>query len=834
MPYRWTLTNLTTLDFEVLTNDPIGWDEGTYTIQRSERYKGIMHEYTTPLKFHCKGGGKDFIDAAYEDLNIDARVDILIEYDCDGSGTYDTLFTGIINFATYTIENDYTICQIERSDLMSKFINRDDISVDLQTDLSIGEQPITPIDTVILPMSSAEITYADTWQIPDSYAYETITLEFNETEALSSLTTFGMTLDASDMDTAQAGVAFTDLLNPTFETSFIQPLVTFNENGISYPITVDWEIDFKGTFFDTVIDGGVRSNAVCELQLYRGVKNTTVSGSFAVINLYDIAGYTANDFTNDFDIVNNGSFVVEAGDSIWLAWNVSSAYSDDTQNKLKWEFLSSFFKFSTQTYFTQTESKTVLIHEAFNQVVDAIADSDGNFISNFYGRTDSEKQAYDANGCGSQIAITNGLNIRQFNEKKITTSFRLLFQAMDAVHNLGAGYVNGKIQVEPLGYWYNNLNKIISLPFVNRYQVKDFNKAYINSIEVGYMKWESEFHGGLNDPNAKHEYSTKIKSTKNILQKLCNFLSSSYTIEFTRRKNRIIVGTEDWRYDNDNFLIATKDYYQANVTDKIFFNVLSGSDSIFIASVNLQQFTVGDTIRIENTSFNDGDYTVSNVINNADPKFTRLEVLEPLVNEASDFAIIKNLTSQITTPEFYADSFSSGSGMSQLSTAYNLRLTPKRMLLAHLNVITAGLQKIQGLISFVKGEGNTDLQVAKTDIGCQEDYDGQVLAENQNIDWTDDKAKNIRPLWLPQIYSFEYPLTYTQFKTIKGNPNGYIEFYRFENQKMAGYLMNMEYQLKTGMTKFELLRIYPGDGLGDEFGNYIGDVLEDEIIILRG
>lgn len=829
MAYRWTLTNLTTLDFEVLTNDPIDWQDGTYTIQRSERYKGIMHEYTSPLKFHCKGGGKALIDAAYDALNIDARVDILIEYDCDGSGTYDTLFNGIINFATYTVENDYTICQVERSDLMSKFINRDDINVDLETSLSIGEESIAAIPTVILPMPSAEIIYADTWQIPDSYGYETITFEYNESEALTSLTTFGMTLDASDIDTAQAGVGFTDLLNPTFETSLIQPLVTFNENGISYPIVVDWEIDFKGTYFDTVVSGGPRNNAVCELQLYYGVKNTTVSGSFSVINLYDIAGYSTDNYTNDFDVVDSGSIVINAGDSIWLAWNVSSAYADDAQNKLKWEFLSSFFKFSTKTYYTQTEAKTVLIHEAFNQVVDAIADSDGNFVSDFYGRVDSDKRTYSENGCGAQIVVTNGLNIRQFAQKKINTSFRLLFQAMDSIHNLGAGYENGKIRVEPLSYWYNNLNRIISLPFVSAYQVKDYNKAYINTVEIGYSKWESEFHGGLNDPNAKHEYSTKISSTKNILQKLCNFLSSPYTIEFTRRKNQIITGTTDWRYDNDNFLIATKNYYQAKVDKKLLFNENLGVYSILISGVYLPQFEVGDSIEIMGSSLNDGTYTVSVVVNSQDPDFTRLEVVEAVVDEGADFARLYNLTKQITTPEIYSDSFSAGSGMQQLETAYNLRLTPKRMLLAHLNVITAGLQKIHGLIKFVKGEGNTDLEVTKTDVGCQEDFDGQPLAENQDINWTDDRAKNIRPLWLPQTYSFEYPLTYTQFKTIKGNPNGYIEFYRFENQKMAGYLMNMEYQLKTGMTKFELLRIYAPEGLGDEFGNYIGDGAGDII-----
>ena len=64
----------------------------------------------------------------------------------------------------------------------------------------------------------------------------------------------------------------------------------------------------------------------------------------------------------------------------------------------------------------------------------------------------------------------------------------------------------------------------------------------------------------------------------------------------------------------------------------------------------------------------------------------------------------------------------------------------------------------------------------------------------------------IAPLWLPETYTFEYPLTYQQFKTIKANPYGYVEFYRFAEHVKKGFIMNMEYKMKTGMTKFELLK----------------------------
>jgi len=128
------------------------------------------------------------------------------------------------------------------------------------------------------------------------------------------------------------------------------------------------------------------------------------------------------------------------------------------------------------------------------------------------------------------------------------------------------------------------------------------------------------------------------------------------------------------------------------------------------------------------------------------------------------------------------------------------------MLLHHLNVITAGLQIINGAIKFVKGEGNTIFSCAKDDVGCAEDYNGVALAENDNIAWNDVNALNISPIYLPETYSFEYPLTFAEFNIIKANPYGYVEFYKDSDDIKQGYIMEMGYSMKTGMTKFELIK----------------------------
>lgn len=795
MPYRWTLTDLVApyVGSEILTKDPIGWDEAIISVARSEQYKGMNTFYTNSLKFHCDGGGKEYIDAIYESEGIDGRINILIEYDCDGSGTYDTLFNGIINLASYKTDGEYTICNIEQSDLHTKLAMRDEISVDLETTTSIGGSPITAPDAYTLPMSSMIINYSDVWRINNEYTYNYV-WSVGITAPFSTVTALSMVLDGAEINTA------TSISEGTFESTFldpISPIVTFNDNTISYPLSVDYSIDWHGTFSDINSDMTTpRTTGSVKLILSYGLAYP--AGTPTEITLFT-QNFGANDnYNTSFDVVSSGTISINAGDNIWLNWVVTETPGTDVS--LTWVYTAeSLFTITTDTSYLPTTAKSMLIHEAFNQVVDAIADGDGHFTSDFYGRTDSQKISYAENGCGSQIALTNGLNIREFENKSIYASFRELFDAMDCIHNIGMGIDDNTVRIEPLSHWFDTATQIISLPNVNSYEQKCDNKRFINKIDIGYQKWESEFGGGLDDPNAKHEYSTIVSSIKNTYTKLCSYLASPYTIEFTRRKNKTLLATEDWRYDNDNFLIALANEYRGNV-------VFTASHTIRLDGL-FYSFQVGDTILVEGTASNNGYYTitsVSQIINR-----TIIIVSGWITTETID-AVISDITNIIYRPELHDDAFTYGVGMTSLSTAYNLRLTPARMLLAHFNVIAAGLQIIGGAIKFVRGDGNTALGtsadvVIYTD-GCQEEYKSQPLTESQNFQWNDSNVLNVSPLWLPETYSFEYPLSYTQFKAIQANPYGYVSFYKDSADVKTGFIMSMEYKLKTGLTKFELLR----------------------------
>lgn len=511
---------------------------------------------------------------------------------------------------------------------------------------------------------------------------------------------------------------------------FIQPILEFNGllNGVAvdWPLTIDYEYDFHVKITDSVLNSDLRDVYSWNLILYYGKHSPGTALQMTDVILWTALGTDADPQVFNVNVTGNGSFTLIPGHVVYLAWVYR--YQSPTGNAptIRIEFEATIpmvFKMSAKTKYRETECKTVMIHEAFQQVSDAIADSNGNFYSEFYGRTDSDKVVYLEDGCGSMKSITNGLNIREFPDRKIYASMKDLFDSCNAIDNIGLGIIDDVIRIEKLEFFYDKTLMMLDLPRPVEVERRTEVNLYINKINIGYQQWDTDFKGGLDEPNTRHEYSTQINAAKGQLSRLSPYAASSYGIELARRKSYRLFPTEDFRYDETNFFIQ------------------------------LCRTAYGKIVELQN------------------------------------------------------EAFTSTSNMTARGSAYNLRLTPLRMLMAQLNRITAGLQVINGLIKFVKGEGNFLFSGAMIDNGCQEEASGVEYSEDDSITWNDANLPNIAPLWLPETYSFTYPITFSELQTIRANPHGYIQFVDAKNNVLKGYILSMEYEMKTGITQFNLLKV---------------------------
>lgn len=459
-----------------------------------------------------------------------------------------------------------------------------------------------------------------------------------------------------------------------------------------------------------------------------------------------------------------------------------------------------------------TPCKVYLINESLSRATEAITDDCLRVYSDYFGRTDAQPYTSESDGCGSHECITSGLHIRAKELQKLdlidydlvpkmTVSMKDMFDALNAIHNIGMGPEADPnrpgmelVRVEPFQFFYNG-SVLMTCDHVKDVR-REINPEVLFSIfKNGYEKWETENINGLNDVFGKREYRTALTQVKNTYERVCKFLASDYAIEVTRRQYGGT--TKDWRYDNNTFIICLTDEI---CLDELIFEADDDTITATSTIINFQLlFDVGDTIVITGTGSNDGTYTITGI-----PLKSVIEVAEALTDETSS-GCIKDTTKGL----FIAEQGITDVGTSSIiypEFCYNLRITPARNALRHFRTILMSYRDyLNGELIFTNGEGNSIaiIELLNT-LTCIDEVSGG-LAENGNITLDDftTPADNY-PLFRPERVKFDYPVTYAQYVAIRANPYGLIEFQCGEGPLEQGWIEDFQYKPYTGMGEFIL------------------------------
>ena len=234
----------------------------------------------------------------------------------------------------------------------------------------------------------------------------------------------------------------------------------------------------------------------------------------------------------------------------------------------------SYIKLSFDTVYAPTPAKMYMVNETFSRIAECVTDGGLKVYSDYFGRTDASPYTSSQDGSGSLECITSGLLIRgqtmaSGSHPPITVSMKDMFDAMDAIHQIGMGLENDPhrsgtspdgnpyqlLRIEPVKYFYS-LSHIFPQPLENVDEVTIENSAdrVYATFHGGYSKWEGEKAQGLNEFLTRREYRTQHSTATASLDKSCKFIASGYAIETTRRQ--MGQNTQDWRFDNDTFVIC--------------------------------------------------------------------------------------------------------------------------------------------------------------------------------------------------------------------------------------------------------------------------------------
>jgi len=130
------------------------------------------------------------------------------------------------------------------------------------------------------------------------------------------------------------------------------------------------------------------------------------------------------------------------------------------------------------------------------------------------------------------------------------------------------------------------------------------------------------------------------------------------------------------------------------------------------------------------------------------------------------------------------------------SSAYNIRLSPGRILLNWLNVLSASIVKIPDReVTFSFGEGN---YLAFTKLLSE------TAIVNENASYPLSQLPT--PLWLPEVYNFNATANYTVRIAIRRNPYGMIKFKNKKGQDRYGFIDNVSFTKTENKGTFRLRR----------------------------
>lgn len=742
--FRFTLTHAILGSLEI--SGPIGWKDAKLKFERHEDYHSLIEYFEGSFIFYgnngVENGGLDFIKTVELAYGVDAQIDILIEISFDDGYTFETVFIGQLDISDIQeTKNNKAEIPIIRNDFWANFINRRETPVNIQDPVDLDGNTRNIIDPVSINLTPQKIQQKSEFYAGFGFVYgkessddlglnqyiqldgdQAILDEIDEKYSIP----FGYNTDVpvwiyefeyegnyvfdikieTSFITDNVGVSFSQ--NSTFNfagITYLRFYIQKNEESAIELSTIENNAGDKSTTY--YYNGALEIKSGDTVRIYGLVVSNWPGGSDGVGRGFLLWGEFNNEVIVDDILSRSGPF------------NFGTPPSGRT--------IPTYFNIVAQTVYAESEGDAFLLHDAAGAITDRIIGRNDSFYSERLGSAQTNYRQYFSDGCDWRNVIIQGLQIRKYslNEKQFSMSFKKWWDGANPILNLGLGYeiINDleTIRVEEKEYFFVPTP---SLYIDNVYDIireYDKNRIY-KKVEIGYNKWQSEEVSGIDDPQTKHTYASRLQKIGTDFKMYSEFIAASLAIEVTRRQT--IEKSKDYKFDNDVFIIA-----------------INGDD-------------------------------------------VSPDVYRPELNE--DFNTITNLLNA--------------------ETRYNLRLTPARNLLRWIKFLNNGLQSYVGSVyKFTAGEGNYDMtsDMVISTPGCEDDFDGAVLSEKQDIPVTDDYV------FIPQEFSIEIDLSWDDYKTIRNNPRNAIAISQTTSNHKAFYIKSLEYELVRSRAMLKLWPVEP-------------------------
>lgn len=565
----------------VLEVDPIGWDALGLNLHRDRARHGMASEFTVQLGFVL--AGRAYLLRLLALRGIEAACTLRIE-ELDGDAfAWEEYYTGRVNFTGREITDTEFRVNIEQQGFAQRFLGRLDTQVDLFKNETVAGLALPALAPTTVRLHSRAIAKRYVATMP--------------TPALASASNF-----VTDGE-SRAQVLYFGFGPPQiddFNLGLLPGGPVTNPTGVDRAEVALRTTDDKGTYHLAV---DLRSTLVCKLTASSGQGDfDKVSGGIyyhfndepETLLLRFADSGIVGDYYKELNTRLEVTRELGIGDKIYfygkahvdgVSGNVLGNYRFELYVKVN---PGSSFTLEALTRTQDTECPGVLIYEALERVAQAISDEPDALYSEYFGRTDTVP-AYAQDGAGSGQLVTGGFQVRGFPlpsdivfvlagqtdpRKTLSASWQDLFGAQHVLHYLGWGLERRPdghqvVRCEPVAHFYQDIVVLdlsefplpATLPdsegsLVANLRTTPQADASYNQVEIGYQKWQTGSTNGLDEFNAKRQWTTPLTQVSATYSADTSYITSGFYLENTRRNRYDATATTDTGADNDNFLVA--------------------------------------------------------------------------------------------------------------------------------------------------------------------------------------------------------------------------------------------------------------------------------------
>jgi hypothetical protein len=610
MQYRITLTHAT-LGTKVIS-PPDGWPDVTLRLERHEQYHSLFEQFEGEFWFYGSNnnidGGLEFILEAEQLDGPDVTIDILAELSLDDLNFTDIFAGQLLIPGMRKTQDNKALIPVVRNDFSVKFKNRVDTPVDIQSAEDLDGNDATVFENVTLELISQIINKTNTYDgaiSPDdevffqvhgngtlidfdgatdgpNYRYTQAQVDLDQEEIdesadtlLDFVSTMGDVPGAIEVATESGPMS----VNIQPHTALVTFFALLGDNRIgdygSDPSQVTGMVATLGYFVtvNDVIQSPVFGFTYASAS--SGPITNPVGGGVGPVNATTV-------FSIDVTEINFPVFNVVPGDTVKLIARFGITISIDvgTDSDLPWNSpdlpltglnpegtylkISSYHPEITVAFkssYKDTAAESFLVHDVAGQILDRTIGRENTFYSEYFGSDRTRYRQYDADGCAWEHILSRGLQLRQYTltDKPFFQSFTTWWNGVNPIFNLGLGYetIDGVevMRCEEKEHFYNET----IIVYISN--VREITRAYdeevmIKTFRAGYKKWQSENFSGIDDPQTKHTYASRLQKSGKDLTMESEFIAASLAIETTRRTTK--QKSADYKFDDDTFIIAVR------------------------------------------------------------------------------------------------------------------------------------------------------------------------------------------------------------------------------------------------------------------------------------